>query len=193
MALRQSFFSVICLFVVVAGASVSAQVLAQVANPAMSLVGDGSQVVVGRYSTRAAQPEPGVAEPLDVVVQLSFPRQQVATIGDAVRYTLLRTGFTLIDAASLGPQAERFLQLPLPESQRELGPYRVQAVLDVLLGPAWTWHHDPLERRVWFTVAPAYAQAAEPSQPTRSSFNAVATPVESAVVVDSISPSQQEH
>jgi type IV pili sensor histidine kinase/response regulator len=181
MAMRQSFFSAICLLA--AGGSMSTQALAQTSGPAMPLVDGGSQVVVGRYSTRAAQPEPSVAEPLDVVVQLSFPRQQVTTIGDAVRYTLLRTGFTLADAGSLGPRAERFLQLPLPESQRELGPYRVQAVLDVLLGSAWAWHHDPLERRVWFTVAPAFARTAQ---------SAVATPAQSAVVVDSISSSQQE-
>ena len=156
MALRHPFFSIVC-------ALAFGAVAAQPANTSMSLVDGGTQVVVGRYSTRPAQPSPGVAEPLDVVVQLSFPRQQVTTIGDALQHTLLRTGYTLVEPASLAPEAARFLQLPLPESQRELGPYRVQAVLDVLLGAAWNWHRDPLRRRVWFTVAPAYAALDQPA------------------------------
>ncbi len=122
-------------------------------------------LVLGRYTTQAAEPPPGAGEPLDVVAQISFPRAQVRTIGDAVQHTLLRTGYTLAEGVELAPEAGQFLTLPLPESQREVGPYRVQAILDVLLGPTWEWHRDPVRRRLWFTVAPSYAALVQPFQP----------------------------
>lgn len=75
-----------------------------------------------------------------------------------MRHTLLRTGWQAVDVAALSPEASRFLALPLPESQRMLGPYRVQDILDLLLGTTWQWHRDPVQRRLWFTVTPAYAQ-----------------------------------
>ena len=126
--------------------------------------GDGL-LVLGRYTTQTADPPPGAGEPLDVVAQISFPRAQVRTIGEAVRHTLLRTGYTLADDAQLTPEADQFLALSLPESQREVGSYRVQAILDVLLGPTWEWHSDPVRRRLWFTVAPRYAALVQPIPP----------------------------
>ena len=130
-----------------------------------SIVEHGTEVVLGRYSTQSAEPPPDAAEPLDVVAQLSFPRATVRTVGDALQHTLLRTGYTLVEASDLALEARRFLELPLPESQREVGPYRVTKVIDVLLGSTWRWHRDPLRRRLWFTVAPAYAALVQPPSP----------------------------
>lgn len=118
---------------------------------------NGATLVLGRYTTQSADPPSEASEPLDVVAQISFPRAQVQTIGDAVRHTLLRTGYTLLDRSGMSAEAGEFLTLPLPESQREIGPYRVKAILDVLLGSTWQWQRDPVRRRLWFTVAPAYA------------------------------------
>lgn len=194
MALRHPFFSAqraLCIApsLAIAGLLASSAASAQPSNTSMSLVDGGAQVVVGRYSTRSVQPSPAAAEPLAVVVQLSFPRQQVVTIGDAVRHTLLRTGFTLVEPVALAPEAARFLLLPLPESQRELGPWSVQAVLDVLLGAPWHWHHDPLQRRIWFTVAPAYAALTQPVSPLSSpATNPAVDAAEVGVVVTPVAP-----
>ena len=127
-----------------------------------TVVDGGTEVVLGRYSTQSAEPPPDAAEPLEVVAQLSFPRAIVRTIGDALAHTLMRTGYTLVDPSELAPEARHFLALPLPESQREIGPYRVTLLIDVLLGGTWRWHRDPLRRRLWFTVAPAYAALVQP-------------------------------
>ena len=119
--------------------------------PAGRIVDEG-QMQVGRYTTTVAAAPETAARPLDVYVQLSYPRQTVQTVGDAVRHTLLRTGWRLVEPSALAPQAANLLNLPLPESQRVVGPYRARTVLEVLTGPNWQWHEDPIQRLVWFTV-----------------------------------------
>ncbi|MCR6481011.1 TcpQ domain-containing protein [Variovorax sp. ZS18.2.2] len=120
---------------------------------------------IGRYTTQSAEPAVDASDPLAVVAQISFPRATIRTIGDAVQHTLLRTGYTLADPTGLSPEASSFLNLSLPESQREIGPYRVRAILDVLLGSTWKWQLDPVRRRLWFTVDAAYADLLPPSTP----------------------------
>lgn len=126
----------------------------------------GTQVRIGQYSTLASTPEASVSDPLAVFVQLNFPRQGVSTIDQAIQYTLMRTGWRL-DAASLHPDAVQFLHLPLPESQRSIGTFRVRDVLGALVGDTWRWHEDPVRRRLWFTLTDAgeqHAQAAMDSE-----------------------------
>ena len=140
---------------------VSAGVVAQnVDIPAGRIVGDG-QMQVGRYTTTVAAPPDAAARPLDVYVQLNYPRQTVQTVGDAIQHTLLRTGWRLVEPSALAPQAANLLNLPLPESQRVVGPYRARTVLEVLTGPTWQWHEDPIQRLVWFTVKSEQLAAAE--------------------------------
>lgn len=122
-----------------------------------TLVEGNSRVLLGRYSTAEAEPTKALYEPLELVAQITFPREQVSTIGDAINHTLLRTGYSLVQPQSLPAQASGFLNLPLPEAQRTLGPYTVQDILDVLVGPAWKWQRDQVRRIVWFTLADAYA------------------------------------
>lgn len=116
------------------------------------------QLVLGRYTTAAAQPPAELSRPLEVVVALSFPRSTVVTVGDALTHALVRSGFRLSES-DLGAQAVAFLALPLPESQRQVGPYRLQAVLDLLVGSAWDWRSDPYRRIVWFVPVGAAASA----------------------------------
>jgi len=116
------------------------------------LVAGGDQVQVGRYTTQSAQPPAELAEPLSVYAQLNFPRQTVATVGQALDYTLMRTGYRLVNVDQLSERARRFLTLPLPESQRRVGPYAVKTILETLLGTAWTLRSDPISRQVWFEL-----------------------------------------
>src|SRR5690606_15968085 len=91
--------------------------------------------------------------------QLSYPRQAVESVGAALNYTLMRTGYRLVENDALTPSARAFLQLPLPESQRRMGPYQVRTILATLLGPAWALHIDPVTRQVWFSLASEPVQA----------------------------------
>lgn len=121
-----------------------------------TLVEGNTRVLLGRYTTSQAEPTKALFEPLELVAQISFPRGHVTTIGEAIDHTLMRTGYTLVQAQSLPPQAAGFLSLPLPEAQRTLGPFPVQDILNVLVGSAWTWQKDNVRRKVWFTLADAY-------------------------------------
>lgn len=130
-----------------------------VAMPAGAQVatGDGSQVQVGRYTTQAGAPVETLSDPLSVFAQLSYPRQTVNTVGEAMAHTLVRTGFRMVPTEALDEPARQFLALPLPESQRRMGPHRVSDLLKTLLGPAWQLHSDPVTRQVWFTRSAAAA------------------------------------
>ena len=132
-----------------------------VAMPAGAQVatGDGSQVQVGRYTTQAGAPVETLSDPLSVFAQLSYPRQTVNTVGEAMAHTLVRTGFRMVPPEALDEPARQFLALPLPESQRRMGPHRVSDLLKTLLGPAWQLNSDPVTRQVWFTRS---ATAANP-------------------------------
>lgn len=140
--------SIACLLLTVVGTGYST---------ATTLVEGNSRVLLGRYTTAEAEPTKALYEPLQLVAQITFPREHVTTIGDAINHTLLRTGYSLAQPQSLPAQASGFLNLPLPEAQRTLGPYTVQDILDVLVGPAWKWQRDQVRRIVWFTLADAYA------------------------------------
>lgn len=116
------------------------------------LVDGGSQVQIGRYTTQQATPPKNASAPLDVYVHIRFPRQTINTVGEALQHTLLRTGYRLVAHEVLSEPARNLLQLPLPESNRELGPYQAHEILTILLGPAWDLQRDPVKRLVWFTL-----------------------------------------
>ena len=159
--------------------------------PAGRIVDEG-QMQVGRYTTTVAAAPETAARPLDVYVQLSYPRQTVQTVGDAVRHTLLRTGWRLVEPSALAPQAANLLNLPLPESQRVVGPYRARTVLEVLTGPNWQWHEDPIQRLVWFTVKAAQVAAVtSPAADAQQAQTGVTTPVVIPLVEPQALPGQE--
>ena len=163
--------------------------------PAGRVVGDG-EMQVGRYTTTVAASAKVAAQPLDVYVQLNYPRQTVHTVGDAIRHTLLRTGWRLVDTQALEPQAARLLTLPLPESQRAVGPYRARTVLEVLTGSSWTWHEDPVQRLVWFTVKSTGqpVQLSDSQVPVRAAeVQAITTGVAASIVEAHDLPQQNTH
>src|SRR5689334_4413915 len=56
-----------------------------------------SEVRLSRYTTGSTQPDPSQLDPLETLVQVSVPRSSVATVGEAVNYLLLRTGYRLAE------------------------------------------------------------------------------------------------
>ena len=55
----------------------------------------GKEVRLARYTTSSSAPDAAQIAPLEAVVQVSFPRASVATVGDAMNYLLLRSGYRL--------------------------------------------------------------------------------------------------
>jgi type IV pili sensor histidine kinase/response regulator len=170
--LKNLLSTLTCLLFALVGASTAqAQVL---------MVDSGTQMQIGRYTTQATTPQNTDARPMAVIAQIHFPRSTVVTVGDAIRHTLLRTGYRLVPLDRLNPYERDFLELPLPESQRVIGPYPVNTILSTLLGEAWDLKADPLTRQVWFSVnaqhtdlvpkAPPASTAAEPRRVSEAAF-----------------------
>jgi conjugative transfer region protein (TIGR03748 family) len=127
------------------------QALSMPMTPTADAETEAGQTQVGRYTVAAAQPPKDIANPLAVIATVSFPRGQVQTVGEALTYLLLRTGYRL-DQARLNEQASHVLTLPLPESHRRLGPYRVEDIVRTLIGQVWTLQVDGMVRSVAFDV-----------------------------------------
>lgn len=132
---------------------------------------------LARYTTVGG---PSIAEldPLQSVVTISFPRQQVLTVAHAIDYLLLRSGFRM--GAIEQPEIGEILALPLPEVHRRLGPYSVARALNVLMGEAFTLTVDPARRRVSYTLRDAAAQLATATSGSPSGLRASAPRTPSA-------------
>lgn len=133
-----------------------------------------AETQVARYTTVSTRPPDADANPMAVIAKVHFPRQVVKTVGDAVRYLLIRTGYQVVPADTLDPRVALVFALPLPDNQRVLGPYRVDSMLGVLMGRPYQLVTDPAARTVTYTTAaagrpveqPASSPAATRSTPT---------------------------
>ena len=146
------------------------------AATAPSLALGANETAVARYTTLSAQPLEEDGNPLAVIAKVHFPRQVVNTVGEAVRYVLIRTGYQLAAEDSIDPRVKAVFALRLPDNQRTLGPFRVDAMLGVLMGQPYRLVTDPSARTVTYTAAPAGVEAA-------ASAPASATPARSARAV----------
>lgn len=135
-----------------------------------ALAADETQVA--RYTTVSAAPGEADANPLAVVAKVHFPREVVVTVGDAVRYLLIRTGYRLLPAERMLPAVSDVFALPLPDNQRVLGPYRVEALLGVLMGKPYTLRVDPALRTISYdTTSTAMPRdTTDPALPKASSL-----------------------
>src|SRR3546814_8427606 len=70
-----------------------------------------------------------------------------ASVGDAMRHVLLRSGYRLCDAA----EAATLYALPLPAAHLRLGPLLLRDALLTLAGPAWELSVDAVTRQVCFS------------------------------------------
>lgn len=112
------------------------------------------QLRLARYSSAATTPDLADYAPLETIATLNFPAE-VGTVGEALHYTLLRTGYTL---GHTDADATHLLALPLPHSHRALGPARVNDLLTILVGPSYAVAANPVDR----TIAIGLASAPKP-------------------------------
>ena len=95
------------------------------------------------------------------MVDVAVPDTLHASIGDALRHVLQRSGYRLCDAHD----AEALLTWPLPAAPYRRGPVVLRDALLTLAGPAWDLQVDHGMRRVCFTQA--QPDVSEPPRPTR--------------------------
>jgi len=93
------------------------------------------------------------------VVEVSIPAGADRTVGEALHYVLIRSGFSLCETQ----EAAQLYALPLPAAHLQLGPLSLRDALQTLAGPAWTLQVDSLARRVCFAPAPTHPTEGRPS------------------------------
>ncbi|MGB3749197.1 MAG: PilL N-terminal domain-containing protein [Rhodanobacter sp.] len=101
----------------------------------------------GRYTLVELAPEAAQHDLLLQVIDVSMPATLPATVGDALRYVLLRSGYRLCEHHA---QARALYLFPLPAAHLHLGPLTLREALLTLAGPAWDLKIDDTARRVCF-------------------------------------------
>ncbi|KTC76183.1 hypothetical protein Lbir_0252 [Legionella birminghamensis] len=109
---------------------------------------------INRYATVANKPLAAQVNPLLAVQQIHFP-QEVKTIGQAVKWWLRYSGFTLVDKEKQSESLQAVMSQSLPQVDRNLGPLTVKGGLEVLVGQQdFTLIEDSLLRQVNFHLKP---------------------------------------
>lgn len=101
----------------------------------------------GRYTLVELLPGADQEDLMQQIVDVTIPPTLTATVGDAVRYLLLRSGFTLCH----DPEIRVLDNLPLAAADLHLGPMTLEEALRVLVGPGWKLKVNEMRRQVCFT------------------------------------------
>lgn len=145
----RSFCSCLLLAALVAGCATPpapSPVSAEVAVPA--LAPEYVPVVrYGRYTLVELTPTAAQQDLLLQVVDVSTPDTLHASVGDALRHVLQRSGYQLCS----GGDTDALGSLPLPAAHHHLGPLQLRDALLTLAGPARTLHVDHSTRSVCFS------------------------------------------
>ncbi len=114
---------------------------------------------IARYTTLSTVPTESDSFPLAVIAKVHFPRAAVHNVGDAVRYLLLRSGYRMSSPETLDKRVLAIFELPLPDNQRVMGPFRVDTMLETLMGSPYQLVSDPISRTVTFALRDSLVQA----------------------------------
>ena len=105
----------------------------------------------GRYLSVTNKPLHEQQDLLSQVYQVHFPKE-VQTVGDAMRYLLHYSGYSLVDETRQTDALKKTLTKPLPLIDRNFGPMSLRDALITLAGPAFTLMSDSLNREVNFKL-----------------------------------------
>ena len=101
----------------------------------------------GRYTLVELTPTAAQQDLLLQMVDVSIPGTLHASVGDALRHVLRRSGYQLCS----GRDTDALGSLPLPAAHYHLGPLQLRDALLTLAGPARTLHVDHSTRSVCFS------------------------------------------
>lgn len=109
-----------------------------------------------RYTLVNIAPEQELQYPLRQIsshtIQAVKKGHKVPTRGDTLNLWLDGTGYGLCLPITDGMR--QLYSSPLPDSQRAMGPLRIEIALQVIASPAWTMSVDEITRTVCFAPAP---------------------------------------
>lgn len=113
----------------------------------------------GRYTLVELTPTTAQQDLLLQVVDVTIPGALHASVGDALRHVLQRSGYKLCSRGD----TDALIHLPLPAAHYHLGPLQLRDALLTLAGPARTLHIDHSTRRVCFSQPHATPVEAAPA------------------------------
>lgn len=113
----------------------------------------------GRYTLVELSPGVEQQDLMQQIVDVTMPPTLAATVADALRYVLLRSGFELCHS----PQIRLLDELPLPAADFHLGPLTLESTLRILVGPGWNLEVDEITRKICFTPSSAPSPAGKPA------------------------------
>lgn len=118
------------------------------------------EVQVGRYSTLPPVATVAQADLLAAIITVQIP-ESVQTVGEAMRYLLLRSGYRLLAEEAMPADTVELLALPLPAVHRAFGPIALRHALEMLAGPVFRLVQDPQHRLISFDLCPSAKGAAQ--------------------------------
>ena len=101
----------------------------------------------GRYTLVELVPSAAQRDLMRQVVDITMPSTFDATVGDALGYVLLRSGYRMCDSA----ETSALYALPLAAAHLHLGPVMLRDALQTLAGSAWDLSLDEESRQVCFS------------------------------------------
>ncbi|MBI4356582.1 MAG: pili assembly chaperone [Gammaproteobacteria bacterium] len=113
---------------------------------------DSHAIQVGRYTLATTEPTPAQADLLSLIIHIRFPKQLI-TVGEALEYVLLRSGYRLAEEVKESAELSILYHYPLPEVHRSLGPLSLRQAISTLVGTPYQIVEDPYKREITFKVS----------------------------------------
>lgn len=123
----------------------------------------------GRYTLVEIAPTSAQQNLMQQVIDVTIPNTRTATVGDALRHVLDRSGYQLCASPEIAP----LNTLPLPAAHYRLGPIPLRDALLTLAGPAWGLQVDDSARLVCFARATAPSPVPVPTDAAPPGVSAV--------------------
>ncbi len=114
---------------------------------------EGTQT--SRYLTIKNKPKLEQVDLISQTIQVSFPTN-ILTVGDAIKYLLRFSGYSLVSEARMNQALSITLQKPLPLVDRTLGPISLHDALKTMTGVGFDLMLDPIHREVDFKLKKSY-------------------------------------
>lgn len=99
----------------------------------------------GRYTLVELVPEHAQRDLMEQIIDVTIPATMTPTVGEALRFVLLRTGYRLCEWHE---ETRALDALPLPAAHLRLGPLTLREALNVLVGPTRELQVDETTRHV---------------------------------------------
>lgn len=110
---------------------------------------DDALMQIGRYTVANATATVDQEDLLNVVIKTEIPQNE-KTVKDAMRFLLMRSGYSLAPKSMQGKYVEQLLAKQLPYAHRNIGPITLKDALMMLMGKAFWMKVDPVHRLIAF-------------------------------------------